>query len=192
MAGTGSDLPFRPIRSAPSTCIDHVDRLAARHNRKMMVQPRQGRLLGYGGEAGAGARTWPTTRCSPASPRPMPPIWPAPSACSTHARGILPQFATHNALTVAMILQTGGRRQDGLRVPAPARHGRTAFTSRSPRRVTRSPAASTRRLGGYRDPLADLVRRLLENGANSSFVSVVGDNRRADCRPADPPGRQTQ
>ncbi|WP_457301275.1 bifunctional proline dehydrogenase/L-glutamate gamma-semialdehyde dehydrogenase PutA, partial [Phyllobacterium sp. P5_D12] len=31
-------------------------------------------------------------------------------------------------------------------------------------------------VGGYRDLLAYLVRRLLENGANSSFVSVVGDN----------------
>ncbi|MGL4489889.1 MAG: L-glutamate gamma-semialdehyde dehydrogenase, partial [Rhizobiaceae bacterium] len=30
-------------------------------------------------------------------------------------------------------------------------------------------------VGGYRDLLAYLVRRLLENGANSSFVSVVGD-----------------
>ena len=31
-------------------------------------------------------------------------------------------------------------------------------------------------VGGYRDLLAYLVRRLLENGANSSFVSVVGDS----------------
>ncbi len=30
-------------------------------------------------------------------------------------------------------------------------------------------------VGGYRDLLAYLVRRLLENGANSSFVAVAGD-----------------
>src|SRR5581483_943307 len=30
-------------------------------------------------------------------------------------------------------------------------------------------------VGGYRDLLAYLVRRLLENGANSSFVSVAAD-----------------
>src|SRR5438105_8118502 len=32
-------------------------------------------------------------------------------------------------------------------------------------------------VGGHRDLLAYLVRRLLENGANSSFVSVAADAR---------------
>ena len=45
-------------------------------------------------------------------------------------------------------------------------------------------------VGGHRDLLAYLVRRLLENGANSSFVSVAGRSRRAgrelcSTRPAD-------
>ena len=61
------------------------------------------------------------------------------------------------------------------RVPAAARHGRGALrrccspTIRGPRCRIYAP------VGGHRDLLAYLVRRLLENGANSSFVSVAAD-----------------
>ncbi len=37
-------------------------------------------------------------------------------------------------------------------------------------------------VGGHRDLLAYLVRRLLENGANSSFVSAAADSNGADRR----------
>ena len=40
-----------------------------------------------------------------------------------------------------------------------------------------SPAACTRPVGGHRDLLPYLVRRLLENGANTSFVNRIGDSR---------------
>jgi RHH-type transcriptional regulator, proline utilization regulon repressor / proline dehydrogenase / delta 1-pyrroline-5-carboxylate dehydrogenase len=75
------------------------------------------------------------------------------------------------------------RRRRRIRVPAPARHGRGAL------RVAAEPNCPTAAcriyapVGGHRDLLAYLVRRLLENGANSSFVAVVGDR---TCRSSDP------
>ena len=52
------------------------------------------------------------------------------ASCSPRARCIYPQFATHNAFTVAAVLalRPGGR---SLRVPAPARHGRSAVRRRA-------------------------------------------------------------
>ena len=65
-------------------------------------------------------------------------------------------------------------RQTGLRVPAPAWHGRDALQV-GHRRRRQIACRIYAPVGGHRDLLAYLVRRLLENGANSSFVSVVGD-----------------
>ena len=66
-----------------------------------------------------------------------------------------------------------GRRQPRLRVPAAARHGRGPV-----RALVRDQGYHTRiyaPVGGHRDLLAYLVRRLLENGANSSFVHQLAD-----------------
>ena len=60
---------------------------------------------------------------------------------------LYPQFATHNALTVA-IDHRDGRRQ-GFRVPAPARHGRGALRGRCTG-ARASTAASTRRSAATR------------------------------------------
>ena len=70
----------------------------------------------------------------------------------------------------------GGGRRRGLRIPAPARHGRGALRGAA-RRVPGAACRVYAPVGGHRDLLAYLVRRLLENGANSSFV--VG-RRRSD------------
>src|SRR5580698_1403915 len=86
---------------------------------------------------------------------------------------LYPQFATHNALTVASVIEEA--------------HGVTGFEfqrlygmgealyaellAELPEVVCRVYAP----VGGHRDLLAYLVRRLLENGANSSFVSVAAD-----------------
>ena len=86
---------------------------------------------------------------------------------------IYPQFATHNALTVATILEltkgsSGFEFQrlygmgDALYADLEKRHPDIACRTYAP-------------VGGHRDLLAYLVRRLLENGANSSFVAHVGD-----------------
>ena len=71
----------------------------------------------------------------------------------------------------------GCRRRRGLRIPAPARHGRGALRARCSRSIPGAACRVYAPVGGHRDLLAYLVRRLLENGANSSFV--VG-RRRSD------------
>jgi RHH-type proline utilization regulon transcriptional repressor/proline dehydrogenase/delta 1-pyrroline-5-carboxylate dehydrogenase len=87
---------------------------------------------------------------------------------------IFPQFATHNALTVATILEltgTGGgfefQRLHGMGEALYAQLGRDR-----PEIACRTYAP----VGSHRDLLAYLVRRLLENGANSSFVALAADD----------------
>ncbi len=91
---------------------------------------------------------------------------------------IYPQFATHNALTVASVLERAGETapdSDG-GYEFQRLHGMgdalyAALLERNPRAAVRTYAP----VGVHRDLLAYLVRRLLENGANSSFVSVAAD-----------------
>ena len=68
----------------------------------------------------------------------------------------------------------GGQRQ-ALRIPAAARHGPAAVRQRG-RAPAAPPAASMRPVGSHEDLLAYLVRRLLENGANTSFVNRLADD----------------
>ncbi len=90
------------------------------------------------------------------------------------APALYAQFATHNAHTLAAVRQLAERR--GVRSSA---SGCTAWARRcTPRRAT---AGATCRLrvyapvGGHEDLLPYLVRRLLENGANTSFVHALLD-----------------
>ena len=87
---------------------------------------------------------------------------------------LFPQFATHNALTVASIIEMAGTDRTGFEFQRLHGMGESLFKS-----VTEGEDKIACRIyapvGGYRDLLAYLVRRLLENGANSSFVAVVGD-----------------
>jgi RHH-type proline utilization regulon transcriptional repressor/proline dehydrogenase/delta 1-pyrroline-5-carboxylate dehydrogenase len=87
---------------------------------------------------------------------------------------LFPQFATHNALTVATVLELAGGRArfefqrlhgmgDALYDRLGEDHPELAWRTYAP-------------VGSHRDLLAFLVRRLLENGANSSFVAVAADD----------------
>jgi RHH-type proline utilization regulon transcriptional repressor/proline dehydrogenase/delta 1-pyrroline-5-carboxylate dehydrogenase len=87
---------------------------------------------------------------------------------------LFPQFATHNALTVATVLELADgeagyefQRLHGMGEALYAQLGedRPALACR-----TYAP------VGSHRDLLAYLVRRLLENGANSSFVAIAADD----------------
>jgi RHH-type transcriptional regulator, proline utilization regulon repressor / proline dehydrogenase / delta 1-pyrroline-5-carboxylate dehydrogenase len=86
---------------------------------------------------------------------------------------LYPQFATHNALTVACIIEdaggTSGFEFQRLHGMGEALYG--SLLAELPGLTCRVYAP----VGGYADLLAYLVRRLLENGANSSFVSVAAD-----------------
>src|SRR5262245_20952008 len=90
-------------------------------------------------------------------------------------RGVFyPQFATHNALTIATIIELAGdtesfefQRLHGM--------GEDIFSAL---RAEFGPAPACRiyaPVGCHKNLLAYLVRRLLENGANSSFVARLAD-----------------
>ncbi|MGH6672812.1 MAG: bifunctional proline dehydrogenase/L-glutamate gamma-semialdehyde dehydrogenase PutA [Xanthobacteraceae bacterium] len=86
---------------------------------------------------------------------------------------IFPQFATHNALTVASVIEDaeGVEGFEFQRLHGMGEALYDALRSEFPQSACRIYAP----VGGNRDLLAYLVRRLLENGANSSFVSVAAD-----------------
>ena len=86
---------------------------------------------------------------------------------------IYPQFATHNAATIAVILQMAARSGGPFELQRLHGMGEGVY-----REVLKNPTVSCRvyaPVGAHRDLLAYLVRRLLENGANSSFVHQMAD-----------------
>jgi RHH-type transcriptional regulator, proline utilization regulon repressor / proline dehydrogenase / delta 1-pyrroline-5-carboxylate dehydrogenase len=97
------------------------------------------------------------------------------------ARGLLdrpdrfyPQFATHNAHTVAWLATIAGDRPYELQ----RLFGMGEELHREvvhPESLGK-PCRIYAPVGGYRDLLAYLVRRLLENGANTSFVNRLADD----------------
>ncbi len=87
---------------------------------------------------------------------------------------IFPQFATHNALTVATLIELangeGGFELQRLHGMGEALYAQLAEDH--PELACRTYAP----VGSHRDLLAYLVRRLLENGANTSFVALAADD----------------
>ena len=92
-----------------------------------------------------------------------------PGRCSRPR--LYPQFATHNALTVATIVEMAGA-IGGFEFQRLHGMGEPLYEAMAAERIACRIYAP---VGGHRELLAYLVRRLLENGANSSFVAVVGD-----------------
>jgi len=95
------------------------------------------------------------------------------------ARHIYPAFATHNALTVATLLEWAGDARD---FEFQRLHGMGEGLYED---LVRDQGYHTRiyaPVGGHRDLLAYLVRRLLENGANSSFVHQLADETLTDAQ----------
>ena len=85
---------------------------------------------------------------------------------------LYPQFATHNALTVASVIEEAGS-VEGYEFQR--LHGMGEDLYEALIEETGVACRVYAPVGGHRDLLAYLVRRLLENGANSSFVSVAAD-----------------
>ncbi|SDW30892.1 bifunctional proline dehydrogenase/L-glutamate gamma-semialdehyde dehydrogenase PutA [Marinobacter mobilis] len=87
---------------------------------------------------------------------------------------IYPQFATHNAHSVAAILELAQGRDcyefQRLHGMGESLHDQVIRESGVPCRIYAP-------VGAHQDLLAYLVRRLLENGANSSFVNQIVDTR---------------
>ncbi len=155
--------------------IDHLHRLAARLDRKIMVRLVKG---AYWDAEIKRAQVMGMTGF---------PVFTAKHHTDisyiSNARKLLgltdriyPQFATHNAHTVAAILDLA--RQMG-RGPADFEFqrlhgmGETLHTIVLQKERTRCRIYAP--VGAHEDLLAYLVRRLLENGANSSFVNQIVD-----------------
>jgi RHH-type proline utilization regulon transcriptional repressor/proline dehydrogenase/delta 1-pyrroline-5-carboxylate dehydrogenase len=86
---------------------------------------------------------------------------------------IFPQFATHNAATIAALLQMGAKSATPFELQRLHGMGEGVY-----REVLKNPLVGCRvyaPVGAHKDLLAYLVRRLLENGANSSFVHQLAD-----------------
>ncbi len=84
---------------------------------------------------------------------------------------LFPQFATHNAATIAAVIQQAGDRPFELQ----RLHGMGEGLYREALPAAGRPCRIYAPVGRHRDLLAYLVRRLLENGANSSFVHQLAD-----------------
>ena len=85
---------------------------------------------------------------------------------------IYPQFATHNAHTVAAILDMG---KDTSLFEFQRLHGMGEALHKLVKERHNTHCRIYAPVGAHRDLLAYLVRRLLENGANSSFVNQIVD-----------------
>ena len=85
---------------------------------------------------------------------------------------IYPQFATHNAHTMAAVLHMAG---DSAGFEFQRLHGMGEALHAAVRETHGTRCRVYAPVGAHHDLLAYLVRRLLENGANSSFVNQIVD-----------------
>jgi RHH-type transcriptional regulator, proline utilization regulon repressor / proline dehydrogenase / delta 1-pyrroline-5-carboxylate dehydrogenase len=169
----GFGLAVQAYQKRAGAVIDYIDRLAQGHSRRMMVRLVKGAY-------------W-DTEIKRAQERGLDhyPVFTRKAmtdlnyvACARQLLSlrprVFPQFATHNALTVATVLELAGgeggfefQRLHGMGEALYARlgevHPHLAYRTYAP-------------VGSHRDLLAYLVRRLLENGANSSFVALAADD----------------
>jgi RHH-type proline utilization regulon transcriptional repressor/proline dehydrogenase/delta 1-pyrroline-5-carboxylate dehydrogenase len=97
-------------------------------------------------------------------------------ACARHLAGlgerVFPQFATHNAHTIAAVRELMGERTD---YEFQRLHGMGRGMYDEVVAAWGLPCRIYAPVGGHRELLPYLVRRLLENGANTSFVNRIAD-----------------
>jgi RHH-type proline utilization regulon transcriptional repressor/proline dehydrogenase/delta 1-pyrroline-5-carboxylate dehydrogenase len=169
----GFGLAIQAYQKRADAVIDYVDGLARALNRRMMVRLVKGAY-------------W-DTEIKRAQERGLPdyPVFTRKAmtdlnyiACAQKLLAlrprIFPQFASHNALTVATVLELAGG-EDGFEFQRLHGMGEALYAQLNEDR----PALAHRTyapVGSHRDLLAYLVRRLLENGANSSFVAIAADD----------------
>jgi RHH-type proline utilization regulon transcriptional repressor/proline dehydrogenase/delta 1-pyrroline-5-carboxylate dehydrogenase len=174
----GFGLAIQAYQKRAHAVIGHVDELARCLNRRMMVRLVKGAY-------------W-DTEIKRAQERGLDgyPVFTRKAmtdlnyvACAQQLLGlrprIFPQFATHNALTVATLLELAddekGTGESGFEFQRLHGMGEALYAQLGedhPDIACRTYAP----VGSHRDLLAYLVRRLLENGANSSFVALAADD----------------
>ena len=153
------------------------DRLARRDRASAATPadgaPGEGRLLGHRGQARAGARARRISRVHPQGDDRS--LLRRLHAAAAGGAGAAVSAVRHPQCAHGRERDRGCRRGRRLRIPAAARHGRGALRDVCARRCRSAAVRVYAPVGGHRDLLAYLVRRLLENGANSSFVAVAAD-----------------
>jgi len=170
----GFGLAIQAYQKRASDVIDYIDNLARARKRRLMVRLVKG---AYG-----------DTEIKRAQERGLDgyPVFTRKAMtdlnyvdCARKLLGlrprIFPQFATHNAQTVATVLELSGGDDDGFEFQRLHGMGDALYAQLSedrPKLAYRTYAP----VGSHRDLLAYLVRRLLENGANSSFVALAADD----------------
>jgi RHH-type proline utilization regulon transcriptional repressor/proline dehydrogenase/delta 1-pyrroline-5-carboxylate dehydrogenase len=169
--GFGLALQAYQKRAVP--LCDWVAALARRHNRRLMVRLVKGaywdaeiKLSQVGGYA-----DYPVFTRKLATDVSY-------LACATKllsaADVIYPAFATHNAYTIGAIKALAGAREfEFQRLHGMGEQVYETLAGEEGERPTRVRIYAP--VGGHKDLLAYLVRRLLENGANSSFVNRMAD-----------------
>lgn len=167
----GFGLAIQAYQKRCLAVIDHIAALAARHDRRLMVRLVKGAYwdteIKRAQERGlAGFPVFTSKAMTDLA-------YEAASARLLALRPRLyPQIATHNAATVAAIAAragTEGYEFQRLHGMGDALYHRLVESERGYACRTYAP------VGAHKDLLAYLVRRLLENGANSSFVSLAAD-----------------
>lgn len=168
----GFGLAIQAYQKRASAVIAHIGALAEAHDRRMMVRLVKGAY-------------W-DTELKRAQERGLAdyPVFTRKAmtdlnyeACAAQLLAlrprIIPQFATHNAQTVATVAEMAAA-SDGFEFQRLHGMGEALYE-----KLLAGPEGFACRtyapVGGHQDLLAYLVRRLLENGANSSFVSASGD-----------------
>lgn len=91
-----------------------------------------------------------------------------------HPESFYPQFATHNAYSVAAVLEMAGTRRD-FEFQCLHGMGYSLYDQIVGPKHLNLPSRVYAPVGGHEDLLPYLVRRLLENGANTSFVNRIID-----------------
>jgi RHH-type proline utilization regulon transcriptional repressor/proline dehydrogenase/delta 1-pyrroline-5-carboxylate dehydrogenase len=169
----GFGLAIQAYQKRAAGVIDYVDALARKHDRRLMVRLVKGAY-------------W-DTEVKRAQERGLDgyPVFTRKAmtdlnyiACAEKLLALrprlFPQFATHNALTVATVLELADG-DDGFEFQRLHGMGEALYAQLAedrPKLAYRTYAP----VGSHRDLLAYLVRRLLENGANSSFVALAADD----------------
>ncbi len=90
--------------------------------------------------------------------------------------GLYPQFATHNALTLAWVIELAGS-SSSFECQRLFGMGEGLYAAAQGDPDFSAPCRIYAPCGAHRDLLPYLVRRLLENGANTSFVHRIADPR---------------
>lgn len=88
-----------------------------------------------------------------------------------------PQFATHNAYTVAAVIEMMRHKPQTFEFQCLHGMGQTLYDEIVGKEDSKYPCRIYAPVGTHEDLLAYLVRRLLENGANTSFVNRIVDEK---------------